>query len=115
MEKVKFGIIGCGLMGREFASAAARWCHLEGDIPAPEIIGISDTNAASFGWFDKHFPGIKKKSSDCNELLNMKEIETVKIQRGIWLFGRPGNTCRTYTLPGGLGSKKCPRAAFKVC
>ncbi|OGF46631.1 MAG: oxidoreductase [Candidatus Firestonebacteria bacterium RIFOXYC2_FULL_39_67] len=77
MEKVKFGIIGCGLMGREFASAAARWCHLEGDIPAPEIIGISDTNAASFGWFDKHFPGIKKKSSDCNELLNMKEIEAI--------------------------------------
>ena len=28
MKTVRFGIIGCGLMGREFASAAARWCHL---------------------------------------------------------------------------------------
>ena len=27
-REIKFGIIGCGLMGREFASAAARWCHL---------------------------------------------------------------------------------------
>ena len=25
---VKFGVIGCGLMGREFASTAARWLHL---------------------------------------------------------------------------------------
>ena len=25
---INFGIIGCGLMGREFASAVARWCHL---------------------------------------------------------------------------------------
>jgi len=24
----RFGVIGCGLMGREFASAAARWLHL---------------------------------------------------------------------------------------
>src|SRR5205085_968680 len=25
---INFGIIGCGLMGREFGSAVARWCHL---------------------------------------------------------------------------------------
>ena len=25
MKTVRFGLIGCGLMGREFASAAARW------------------------------------------------------------------------------------------
>jgi hypothetical protein len=25
---VLFGMVGCGLMGREFASAAARWAHL---------------------------------------------------------------------------------------
>jgi prephenate dehydrogenase len=33
MRKIRFGLIGCGLMGREFASAAARWCHLL-DMPA---------------------------------------------------------------------------------
>lgn len=25
---IRFGVIGAGLMGKEFASAAARWCHL---------------------------------------------------------------------------------------
>ena len=28
MKTLRFGIVGCGLMGREFASAGARWCHL---------------------------------------------------------------------------------------
>ena len=26
--EIRFGVIGLGLMGREFASAAARWIHL---------------------------------------------------------------------------------------
>ena len=42
---VRFGIIGCGLMGREFASAAARWCHLTDDISRPEIVGVCDIDA----------------------------------------------------------------------
>ena len=41
MKTIRFGLIGCGLMAREFASAAARWCHLTGDIPKPEIVGIA--------------------------------------------------------------------------
>jgi 3-hydroxyacyl-CoA dehydrogenase len=32
MKTVKFGVIGCGLMGKEFASAAARWCHLTEEV-----------------------------------------------------------------------------------
>ena len=40
MKTVRFGLIGCGLMAREFASAAARWCHLTDDVPRPEIVGI---------------------------------------------------------------------------
>ena len=28
MEPVRFGVIGCGLMGREFASVSMRWLHL---------------------------------------------------------------------------------------
>ena len=39
---IKFGIIGLGLMGREFASAAARWCHLTAMEVRPEIIPICD-------------------------------------------------------------------------
>jgi predicted dehydrogenase len=40
LKTIRFGIIGCGMMGREFASAAARWCHLlELDV-RPEIVAL---------------------------------------------------------------------------
>ena len=41
-RRVRFGIIGCGLMGREFASAAARWCHLSEMDVRPEIVAVCD-------------------------------------------------------------------------
>ena len=37
-QTVRFGVIGCGLMGREFASASLRWLHLTQDLPRPIII-----------------------------------------------------------------------------
>jgi len=38
LRTVRFGVIGCGLMGREFASAAGRWCHLtDVDVPPTNI------------------------------------------------------------------------------
>ncbi|MBS7263292.1 MAG: Gfo/Idh/MocA family oxidoreductase [Eubacteriales bacterium] len=78
MKTVKFAIIGCGLMGREFASAAARWCHLFGaDIPAPEIIGVCDTNAKAKQWFLDHFPSIRYDETDWRALLSHPDIEAV--------------------------------------
>ena len=41
---IKFGVIGCGLMGREFASAAARWFHLTDTKARPEIVAVCDLN-----------------------------------------------------------------------
>ena len=46
MKTVKFGIIGAGLMGREFASAAARWAHLLDLDVRPEIAAVCDRNPA---------------------------------------------------------------------
>ena len=46
---IRFAVIGCGLMGREFASAAARWCHLNADIPRPEIVGVCDVSPEARG------------------------------------------------------------------
>jgi predicted homoserine dehydrogenase-like protein len=39
-KQIRFGIIGCGLMGREFASAAARWCHLLDLDVEPHIVAV---------------------------------------------------------------------------
>ncbi len=77
MGKVKFGIIGCGMMGREFVSAASRWCHLLGDIPAPEVIAVCDTNEALLGWYKKHVPSVRHICADYRELLEIDEVEAV--------------------------------------
>ena len=56
MKSVAFGIIGAGLMGREFASATARWCHLTDLDVRPRIVAVCDTNPAIFGWYQANFP-----------------------------------------------------------
>ena len=73
---VNFGVIGCGLMGREFASASSRWLHLTQDLPRPAIVAACDTNDANLEWFrrdadTKHF------YHDYQEMLKNPEVEAV--------------------------------------
>ena len=74
---VKTGIIGCGLMGREFASAAARWVHLEEDIPSPEIVGVCSRTLSSTAWFTRNIPTVRTAVTDYRELLADPEIELI--------------------------------------
>jgi len=76
-KRINFGIIGCGLMGREFASAAARWCHLKADLAVPNIIGICDVNPYMTKWFSDNFEGIKFITNDYKELLQNSEIDAI--------------------------------------
>lgn len=76
-KTIRFGIIGCGLMGREFASAASRWCHLVGDVPKPEIVGVCDTSTASMAWFTDNFPTVRYAVTDYKELLEKDDIDAV--------------------------------------
>jgi len=77
MKTVKFGMIGLGLMGREFASAVARWCHLVEMGCRPEIVAICDTNEAMFPWYRDNFPSISLATTDYRELLAHEEVEAV--------------------------------------
>ena len=77
MKKIRFGIIGLGLMGKEFGSAAARWCHVLEDIPSPEIIGVCDTNPEAVKWFTDNFSSIKISTSNYKDLLESNEIDAV--------------------------------------
>ncbi len=79
MRIVKFGIIGCGLMGREFASAAARWCHLPEMDVRPEIIAVCDTNEKILKWYTDNFSTISQVTSQYKELLNNDQVEAVYI------------------------------------
>lgn len=76
-RRIRFGIIGCGLMGREFASAAARWCHLTDDIARPEIVGICDVSDKAKEWFLRNFPTIKHNESDYRRLLAQPDIDAI--------------------------------------
>jgi len=77
MKSVKFGIIGCGLMGREFASAAARWCHLLNPVARPELVAVCNRSAAPFEWLRAHFPGIRQFTHSYLDLLANPEVEAV--------------------------------------
>ena len=76
MRTIRFGIIGGGLMGKEFASAAARWCHLEGMGARPEIVAICDPNPAARDWFERNLPGIQS-TADYRELLANPDVEAI--------------------------------------
>jgi len=77
MRTVHFALIGCGLMGREFASAAARWCHLTQIDVRPEIVAICDPNAALHRWYTDHFPSIEQVAGDYREVLANPGVEAV--------------------------------------
>jgi len=71
---VKFGVIGCGLMGREFASVSQRWLHLLGNIPRPVIIAACDLSDDNLNWF-KQVPDTEYFYHDYQELLKNPEVE----------------------------------------
>jgi len=81
MKTLRFGIIGCGMMGREFASAAARWFHLPEMSLRPEIVAICRRNLSpeNINWFKDNIPTIKQVTSDYRELLDNRDVEAVYI------------------------------------
>ena len=75
----KFGIIGCGLMGREFASSVARWCHLSEMDVKPEIVAVCDSNPDILKWYTNNFDSIEQVTSDYKELLSNDNVDAVYI------------------------------------
>lgn len=73
---LNFGIIGCGLMGREFASAAARWIHLVGQDVQPRIVAVCDANPAALTWFTDALPDVRA-TTDYHALLADPTVEAV--------------------------------------
>jgi len=76
-REIHFGIIGCGLMGREFASAAARWSHLLDQDVVPRIVGVCDTNPSMLGWFTDNVDTIRIVTQDYHELISSPLIDAI--------------------------------------
>ncbi|WP_027091925.1 Gfo/Idh/MocA family protein [Cohnella thermotolerans] len=74
---IGFGVIGCGLMGKEFASAAARWCHLTDADFEPRIAAVCDANPAAAQWFADNVPSVANVYSDYRDLLADPAVEAV--------------------------------------
>lgn len=76
-RNINFGVIGCGLMGREFASAAARWLHLLNLDFRPQIVAACDTNTAAATWFKDKVPSVRYTTTDYHELLADDDVEAI--------------------------------------
>jgi predicted dehydrogenase len=76
-KEIRFGLIGCGLMGREFASAAARWCHLLSLDFAPQIVAVCSRTKDSMAWFRENIPTVHLATTDYRELLSDGSVDAV--------------------------------------
>lgn len=76
-KQIRFGVIGGGLMGREFASAAARWCHLVGLDFEPQIVAICDAQPEPLEWFERNVPTVRLATTDYRQLLDDPGIDAV--------------------------------------
>ncbi|HTZ52381.1 MAG TPA: Gfo/Idh/MocA family oxidoreductase [Spirochaetia bacterium] len=76
-KKVRFGIIGLGLMGREFGSAIARWCHLLSEGPVPVLAGVCDSNPRAHAWFTDAFPDLSIVTTDYHDLLGSSQVDAI--------------------------------------
>jgi len=78
MKQIPIGIIGGGLMGREMASAFARWCALSDVDIQPVLAAVADLNPATLSWFDC-IPSCVQKTADYRELLANPELEVIYV------------------------------------
>ena len=76
-REIRFGVIGAGLMGREFASVAARWLHLDDLGVRPVITAVCDVNEGARGWFERHVPTLTCVTDDHRELLARDDVDAV--------------------------------------
>jgi predicted dehydrogenase len=76
-QKIQFGVIGCGLMGREFASSAGRWCHLQNVDFQPEIVAACDVDDDARKWFEDHVPSVRISTPNYQDLLDDPEIDAI--------------------------------------
>ncbi|MCC7350167.1 MAG: Gfo/Idh/MocA family oxidoreductase [Phycisphaerales bacterium] len=79
MKTIGFGIIGGGLMGREFASAVARWAHLLDFDGRPQIVALCDKNPALYPWYKDNFPSVEQITDDYKAMLANPKVHAVYV------------------------------------
>src|SRR5688572_23282811 len=77
-DTVKVGLIGGGLMGREVASAFARWFVLENYPINAELTAVCDVVESQREWF-RRVPTVKLLTADYRALLKSPDVEVVYV------------------------------------
>lgn len=78
MKNVRIGIIGGGLMGREIASAFARWCALTDAPVTPQLVAVADLNLDVAAWFER-IPSCTQRTTDYRVLLSNPDVDVVYV------------------------------------
>jgi predicted dehydrogenase len=74
---IRFGVIGCGLMAREFASATQRWAHLTTMEVRPRLVAVADAKDSCLCWFTDNMCDITTAVTDYRELLANPDVDAV--------------------------------------
>lgn len=77
MKTVRIGVIGGGLMGRELASAAARWMHLLDLDFRPEITAVCDVDPSRLSWFGDRVVPREVLFTDHRVMLERTDVDAV--------------------------------------
>jgi predicted dehydrogenase len=77
-QKMRVGIIGGGLMGREAASAFGRWFALDNFPVHVELTAVCDLQDKLLDWF-RQVPTVKLLTKDHSELLNSPDVDVVYV------------------------------------
>jgi len=64
-------------MGKEFASAVGRWCHLAQTDVDPVITAVCDPNPQAAAWFADRVPTVKTVTANYHDLLNDGSIDAI--------------------------------------
>lgn len=78
MKTLRLGIIGGGLMGKETASALARWCNLEDVGVNAELTAVCDLQPAVLDWF-RRISSVRLFTADAAELLASPDVDAVYV------------------------------------
>ena len=76
--KLRVGIVGGGLMGREAASAFGRWFVLDDSPVQAELTAVCDLQEPLLEWFRK-IPTVRLLTRDHHELLRSSEVDVVYV------------------------------------
>lgn len=76
-DVIRFGIIGGGMMGREFAAAAARWCQFVDPVPRPVVVAVASRTRASCEWFHQNVATARQLVTDYREILSNPDVDAV--------------------------------------